>query len=85
MAGVIRLGVKIDPELPRNALSPDEMADLRKLIAARQASLEQAQVADQRLQLYIVGVRDRRGIVGELEVNPETGAITYQEGGNVNG
>lgn len=80
MSGVIKVGVPLQPDLPRDSLAKDELEELHRLITARQTLLEQARMAEHQMQLLLLVARDRRGLTGEINVDPETGAFLKKEG-----
>jgi len=75
MAGFVKVGVQVREDLPPDRLVSEELTELRRLLAARQALAEQVQVAEQRVQLLLLTARDSRRLQGEIRVDPESGAI----------
>ena len=75
MSDWITAGRQMDTTLPADRLTPAELAELHRLLAARRALQERLMVADQQLELLIVAVRDARGLQGRIQVDPQQGHI----------
>ncbi len=74
VAGAVR-----DESLPVDRLVDGEHRELQAILAAHGAVREQLAAIEHRLSLFVVTARDRRGLAGRVQVDPETGAI--QAGG----
>lgn len=79
MNGWITVGKGPQEGLAADRLSAEELQDLHRLLGARQALLEQVAVVEQRMELLVLGARDRRGLSGTIRVRPEDGAIEEGE------
>jgi hypothetical protein len=71
----IRVGVAAEPGLPREVLTEPELKQLRGLLDRRGELLDQAQTVEREVQLLLLLARDRRGLVGKVGADPETGAL----------
>lgn len=75
MNGWILAGNPAQDDLPRECLTPSELQELQRLLAARASMLDQVAVVEQRVELLVVAARDRRGLSGRVRVRPEDGRI----------
>jgi len=75
MSNWITVGRSADPALPPDRLTPAELAELHRLLAARDNLREQQMMLEHQLELLMLAARDRRGFSGKLRADPESGAI----------
>lgn len=79
---LITAGAPRDPNLPVDRMTEPELREMQQILAAHGAVREQLAVLEQRLSLFILTARDRRGQAGRIQVDPETGDITREGDGN---
>lgn len=72
---LISAGATRDSSLPTDRLSEQELREMHRLLAAHNEAREQVAVLEQRLSLLILTARDRRGLTGKIQVDPESGEI----------
>lgn len=77
---MISAGSLRDASLPVDRLTEPELREMQRLLHAHEEAREQVAVVESRLSLLILTARDRRGIVGKVIVDPESGGI-QPEGG----
>lgn len=75
MSRWIETGAARDTALPSDRLTPDEFAELQRVLGERNGLVSQVQVLEQRLQLLMLVARDRRGLSGQVRIDAETGAL----------
>ncbi len=73
--GAVIAGASPVPDISPDRLTPQELAELQQLMGARELLHAQLQALEQRLELLVLGARDRRGLSGRVSVHPETGMI----------
>ncbi len=78
-SGGIIAGASPVSDIPSDRLTAEELGELQRLVGARKVIESQLQTLDQRLELLVLGARDRRGLTGRVRVQPETGAIAPVE------
>jgi hypothetical protein len=81
MSTWIKAGSLPVPELPPDRLSPAELGELRSLLARYRQAGEALAAAEAQLTLFVLTSRDRRGLRGEVKLDPETGALAASTGG----
>lgn len=62
-------------DLPSDRLGPDELAELRRLLAEWEQHDTHARALKDRVQLLLLVAKDRRGITGPVEIEPTQGLI----------
>jgi hypothetical protein len=75
MTGMIRVNAGEIGSLPSDRLGPDELTELRRLLAEWEHHDALARTARDRVQLLLMVAKDRRGITGPVEVEPTQGLI----------
>jgi len=81
MNPTIKVGVPAQPDLPPDKLTAEERSELHRLLSTRQALADQVRNVEHRIQLLVLVARDKRGIIGEVGVDPDTGRL-WKEGSN---
>lgn len=79
MTSWLQAGVTEAAELPPDQLNEGEQAELQRLMAMRDRLTEQLHYVEQRVELFLLSVRDRRGFRGLVQVNPHTGQVRIKE------
>lgn len=82
MSNWVEAGVPRDPTLPENSLTQEELRELQRFIGERNTLLHQTLLVEQQMRLLLLVARDRRGLVGNLRVDAETGSIEKPDGRN---
>ena len=75
MSNWISAGAGPRAGLPEGQLTDEELVELRRLLGLRQELLEKAAVMEQRLELFVLAARDRRGLAGRVKLNASDGRI----------
>lgn len=75
MSPKVRAGARPIPDLPRDRLLPEELAEFRRLLGAYETSRERLVAAEAQLSVFLTAARDHRGLAGEVLVDPGTGHI----------
>lgn len=75
MRGVLRVNAGEIGDLPSDRLGPDELTELRRLLAEWEHHDALARTARDRVQLLLMVAKDRRGITGPVEIDPDAGFI----------
>lgn len=71
----IRFGASLDPELPPRVLTEGEREELAAMLKVREAAAAQLTTIEQRIQLFLLTARDRRGLRGAITVDITTGTL----------
>ena len=79
---LITAGAPQDPNLPVDRMTEPELREMQQILTTHGAVREQLAMLEQRLSLFLLTARDRRGHAGRIQVDPETGAITVGGGDN---
>lgn len=80
---MISAGSERDASLPADHLTEGELRELHRLLAVHNEARERVATVEQHLSLLILTARDRRGLAGKIQVDPESGAIAPE--GETNG